>query len=272
MRSLIIDARTGSVRASTWVVAGAALLFTAYVLVFALTTGDDLRDNARDAVVNTLPAILLALLFHAVLKTQIWPRSLPIRLASQIPLALLFASSWYLTILLMQGLQSGWMQSGIAIRPFVPIAFVWQMFQGVTLYAVIALGSLSWWLSLRLALETGATEEEARPPTPKTLLLRNGKESEAVSIDDLVRISGAGDYSEVVLRTRRVMSTSPLTYFQKRLPEAEFLRVHRSHIVRLGAVERSEPGGNGRAILHLVNGDSITSSRSGAQALRKRVL
>ncbi|APE27834.1 LytR/AlgR family response regulator transcription factor [Aurantiacibacter gangjinensis] len=251
-----------------WAWAGIATLFAVYLAVFLLTRPDGFSANLWRATYNVLPVVPLVFGFHALLQTQVWPRRLAIATTLQIPLALAFAFTWYLAIIVLRGLPSDWVQSGFEVRPFVPIALVWQLFQGVSLYAVVALASLAITLAQRAAL-VEMTSVEAAAPAAQTILLKTGNEHEAVDIVDIIRISGAGDYCEVHLQGRIVLSTTSLAQFEARLPESAFIRAHRSHIVRLGAISRSEPAGNGRTVLHLVDGSSITTSRAGSRALRE---
>ena len=254
-----------------WGWAGIATLFLVYLAVFLLTRPGDAAANLWRATYNVLPLVPLVFGFHALLQAQIWPRNLFMATALQIPLALAFAFTWYLAIIVLKDLPSNWVQSGFEVRPFVPIALVWQLFQGISLYAAVALASLA----ITLAERTRSGDSEgAQPAAPalQTILLKIGNEHEAVGIGDITRISGAGDYCEVHLTGRSVLSTTPLTQFEARLPESAFVRAHRSHIVRIGAITRSEPAGNGRTILHLADGSNVTTSRSGSRALREHAL
>lgn len=248
--------------------AGAATLFLAYFAVFALTLDEHPLSLARDAAVNAIPAFLLGILFHQFLNRFVWHQPPGIQLAAQLPLAALFALSWYLLILIASTLGQGWLQNGLSVPPFVYVAFVWQMFQGVTLYAVIALFSQVLYLRRRLA-SASSQQADAAPARPLgSLLVRT--DGELVSIDpaEIVRISGAGDYSEIVTARRQLLSSTPLSAFEADLAANDFIRVHRSHLVRLAAVEKAEASGNGRLILLLSNGDTIHASRSGARLLR----
>ena len=250
---------------------GAAILFASYWAIFFLTTNDDAWQAAMASMYNTLPAIALAWIVHVVLDRYVWPAGFAVRLIAQLPLAVLFALSWYLAILVVRGLRGDWLAEGFAIQPFVPVAFVWQMFQGVTFYALAAFASLCVVLNHRLRqLEEAGTvavsDEDA------TLLIRTGDGSEMVAIDAIRSISGAGDYVEVALPGRTILSTTTLAQFETRLPQDRFLRAHRSHLVQVGAIARSEPAGNGRTTLHLVDGDCITTSRAGTRLLREMAM
>jgi hypothetical protein len=255
---------------------GAILLFAAYWSIFALTTEDGVARGAVQAFNNTLPAIVLAWLTHLVLDRHVWTARPALRFAVQIPLALLFALAWYLAILVIRQLRGDWIANGFEIQPFVPIAFAWQMFQGVTFYALTAVSSLAIVLHRRLTAVTDAERAEAAaasaPVAPDTILVRTPEGSEAIPIESITTISGAGDYSELALPGRTLLSTTTLAEFESRLPPGRFLRAHRSHIVRLGAVVRSEPIGNGRTAIHLADGRAITTSRAGTRFLREAAL
>lgn len=242
------------------------LLFLCYMIVFWLTVDQSPLRHVRDALVNTAPAMLIGTLMHGVLTPFVWPRRALVQLIVQIPLALLFASSWYLAIILARSLGGNWLTEGISAPPFVYIAFVWQMFQGVTLYAAIALFSLV--LHLRRQLAARSADVAAAPGQPDTLLVKVDGELTSLSLSDIISISGAGDYSEITLSRGKRLSTTSLNTFEDRLPPDRFLRVHRSHIIRLSAVEKAEPVGNGRLLILLSSGDTVTASRSGARALR----
>ena len=246
-------------------------MFLGYWAIFYLTTDDGIARSALTSVNNTLPAIALAWLVHLILDRHVWSTGMAVRLLMQLPLSILFALTWYVAILVIRELRGDWLTEGFAIRPFVPIAFAWQMFQGVTFYALAALASLSIVLSRELR-ETRQAIEPDHPSQTPTLFVKTPEGTEAVAIDVITSVSGAGDYSELTLPGRIVLSTTTLAEFESRLPQDKFFRAHRSHIVRLGAIDRSESGGNGRTILHLRDGRSITTSRAGSRLLREAAL
>ena len=255
-----------------WVALGAASLFLAYWLIFVFTTDDGWALGAAAALNNALPAILLAWLTHLILRRYIWTASLWIRLAAHLPFSMVFAVAWYLAILVVRELREGWLTQGFSIRPFASVPFAWQMLQGVTFYALAALASLAIVLFDRLrALEApvqSAVEPQIRSAA-STIMVRTMEGTEAIAVDEIVTVSGAGDYAELTLRNRAILSTASLSEFEARLPETLFLRAHRSHLVRLGAITRSESAGNGRTTLHLIDGRAVTTSRAGARSLRE---
>ena len=176
------------------------------------------------------------------------------------------------------GIQRGdWLTGGLAGRPLLGLALSWQAFQGITLYAVVALFAYAAAFRLRIAgLETELAALHAAmdlpAPAPKTpprqVLVRDGRALKPVAVDDILALSGAGDYVEVHTRAGSHLSTTSLSDFEAELP-AGFARVHRSHIVRMDAVLEIESAGNGRLTLHLPTGLSVTTSRAGARRVRE---
>ncbi|WP_181815722.1 LytTR family DNA-binding domain-containing protein [Alteripontixanthobacter maritimus] len=171
----------------------------------------------------------------------------------------------------MRDLPSGWVQNGFIVRPFVPIALIWQLFQGLLLYTVVAMASLAAELATRVRVQEALFGKSERV-TATNLIVKEGSEHSSVGFDEIIRVSGADEYIEVVLAERSILTTSSLAQIEARLPENLFFRAHRSHIVRFGAIVRSEPAGNGRTTLHLMNGNAVITSRSGTRLLRESAI
>jgi len=66
--------------------------------------------------------------------------------------------------------------------------------------------------------------------------------------------------------------TMTLAEFEATLDPARFMRVHRSRIVNLDYVLRAEPAGAGRLLLYMKNGETVSTSRTGARSLKTRVI
>jgi DNA-binding LytR/AlgR family response regulator len=92
-----------------------------------------------------------------------------------------------------------------------------------------------------------------------------------VPLDQVVAIRGADDYSEVETADgRTLLHKKTLAALEGTLP-ADFLRVHRSHIVNLHYAARLVSHGGGRHELVLTRGRSAPVGRGHVDALRKRL-
>lgn len=253
---------------------GPALLFAGYVFAFATSLDQPLSRSLTFAAVNTVGGGVAALLFVPLVARFGIDRRAVVSAALHPLLAGGFAIAWYGFTVIGFALTPGWLQAGLRVAPFGAVALGWQLFQGVTLYAVLAL--FLHWQQARRALKrlaAGASSAPAAPAAPRqpgdALLVRCEKEVVPVDLKDLVRITGADGYSEVVTRDRRILSTTSLARFENILPADQFVRAHRSHIVRLAAVRNAEPAGNARLLLHLADGARIMTSRAGAKRLKE---
>jgi two-component system, LytTR family, response regulator LytT len=108
-------------------------------------------------------------------------------------------------------------------------------------------------------------------PRRPTLVVRTIGRAEIVNCDDLVRIQGADDYAELVtIDGRHLLHDGSLALLERRLP-ANFVRVHRSHIVNVmhaSAIVR-ESGGTA---VRMAGGQFIPVSRRRLQAVERSLL
>jgi two-component system LytT family response regulator len=82
-----------------------------------------------------------------------------------------------------------------------------------------------------------------------------------VPIGDVSRLSAAGNYVEVHTPSRRHLIRATLSRLAQRLDPAEFLRVHRSHLVRASAIAEIAPWAHGDLKLMLADGSELMLSR-----------
>ncbi len=105
---------------------------------------------------------------------------------------------------------------------------------------------------------------------PDRLLVPEGRRIVAVSA--IGWIQAKGDYARIHAGNKSYLVYRTLNELEERLDPAEFLRVHRSAIVRLDQILEVVPIGSGRYRLSLKGGGSPTVSRGRAQALKRLIL
>jgi two-component system LytT family response regulator len=110
----------------------------------------------------------------------------------------------------------------------------------------------------------------ARAPTPPFLAriaVRVRDRIVIVPTSDISRIDAEGNY--VRLWTERSwLHKDTLSGLCARLDPAEFLRVHRSHAVNVGAVREMLPRSHGEFRIRLADGTELTSGRNYRDAIR----
>jgi two-component system, LytTR family, response regulator len=248
------------------------LLWCLYACVFLLTSGVSLGHAMLDSAANVAPLALLALMTHSLLKEHVLPKPVWAQAGLHIILATAFATLWYSAVLLCLAV-IGKLRSGVfTINAFEPAAFTWQVFQGLVLYALVAAICYAIRGGRQAATIALIDQPNERPPLDR-YLSRTGDDICPVETRDIVTITGAQDYSEVatVARSTHLVRMS-LGEFEARLDAARFLRVHRSIIINFDHLDRAEPAGNGRLLVHMRTGAMVQTSRAGAQMLRQLIV
>lgn len=92
------------------------------------------------------------------------------------------------------------------------------------------------------------------------VIVRSVGEMECVRLADVLWISSASNYVELHLSKRVVLHRMTLTELEKRLNPKEFMRVHRTAIVRTNQMQQVRVAGDGVYQLALFNGDEVPVS------------
>ncbi len=109
-------------------------------------------------------------------------------------------------------------------------------------------------------------------PRPDRLLVRERGRIVPVPVAEVAWIAAEGDYSRLHTAGRSYLVTRTLGQLEERLDPAQFLRVHRSAIVRWSRIREVIPEGSSRLRLVLDDGTTLPVSRSRAPELRRRLL
>lgn len=104
-------------------------------------------------------------------------------------------------------------------------------------------------------------DADASPTESEGLWIRAAGGSHLVRFHEIDWIAAAGDYAEVHVGDRSMLTDSSLAALAEQLPENEFTRIHRGAIVRLDRVREVRRLGRGDASLFLHSGQSLRLSR-----------
>jgi two-component system LytT family response regulator len=100
-----------------------------------------------------------------------------------------------------------------------------------------------------------------RPAAANRILVRESERAFFLSVDDIQRISAAGNYIEVYAQGKVHLIRDTLSSFAAQLDTNEFLRVHRSHVVRVNFIAEMRPLFHGDYELVLRDGQTLALSR-----------
>ncbi len=247
-----------------------------YFIVLEVTGGASTSVAALSVIANVAPLAMLGLAVRALVRGLLAGRAISVQVACHLVAGPVFACIWYWILMVLIGVTVAHSPVRFEVRSYFPnAAIAWQLLQGLTFYGLIA---------ALASLEANARSREApagRPPalapakdrTPlKRYFLKLDDEILPIEVDEIISISGAGDYTEVATNGGRHLTRMTLAEFEEVLDGASFVRVHRSKIVNVGRILRAEPSGGGRLLIHMQNGELVQASRSGSRALRERVV
>ena len=91
--------------------------------------------------------------------------------------------------------------------------------------------------------------------------MRSRERAFFVAVRDIDRITAAGNYVEIHVGGKVHLIRESLSSFIAPLDATEFLRVHRSHVVRLGFIAELRPMFHGDYELVLRDGQTLPLSR-----------
>jgi two-component system LytT family response regulator len=114
-----------------------------------------------------------------------------------------------------------------------------------------------------------ALTASARPL--KRLFARKGDRIVPIAIDEIVRVSASGEYSEVRTGRETFLVQIPLRDLLLCLDPDTFEQIHRSHIVNLSAVDHFRPADDRRLLVTLKDGEALLASRSASERIRRRI-
>ena len=105
----------------------------------------------------------------------------------------------------------------------------------------------------------------------RQILVRDGDRAFFLPVDDIQRISAAGNYVEVHAGGKVHLVRESLANFVAQLDPSDFLRVHRSHVVRVTFIAELRPMFHGDYELVLRDGQRLALSRRYKQLLPEAI-
>ena len=112
----------------------------------------------------------------------------------------------------------------------------------------------------------------ASDDAPSRLYVRHGEKILPVATDAIRWIEAAGDYAKLHTDDGTYLSSAGLGALGDRLDADRFLRIHRSHIIALDAVDHLRSDGSGGYRVRLADGTRLRVSRTYAPEIRDRIV
>jgi two-component system, LytTR family, response regulator len=101
------------------------------------------------------------------------------------------------------------------------------------------------------------------------IVIRTGNQIQVVQCDDIICLESSDDYVVIHTVKEQWIKKQTLKFYEARLNPEEFLRVHRSFILKLSEINRLEPYSKDAYIAILHNGLKVSVSKAGYLKLKE---
>jgi two-component system, LytTR family, response regulator len=109
----------------------------------------------------------------------------------------------------------------------------------------------------------------ARDKHLNRIVVRSGNHIHVIPAEELICLEANDDYVIVHTLKDQLLKKQTLRFYEERLDPSEFMRVHRSFIVKLEAINRIEPYSKDAFVAILSNGFKVSVSKAGYSRLKE---
>ena len=104
-------------------------------------------------------------------------------------------------------------------------------------------------------------------PTPARIAVRTPLRTNLVPLDEIVWVEADDNYVRIHTDRRCLRTRTSIGAVEEELPEGAFVRIHRSHLVRVERIRQVQPLGNGDHVVVMDDGAELRVARSRRSAL-----
>jgi two-component system, LytTR family, response regulator len=109
-------------------------------------------------------------------------------------------------------------------------------------------------------------------PVPlNRIVVRKGNSISIIPIDQVKYVEAQDDYVMIYYSTGKALKQQTMKFYEDNLPKTDFVRIHRSYIVRVEEIKRIEPYGKDNHVAILHSGDRLSVSRAGYKHLKEEL-
>ena len=111
-------------------------------------------------------------------------------------------------------------------------------------------------------------EQTQQPEERSRIVVREGSNIRIIPVNDVHYIEAYDDYVKIFTAKEMFLKKKTMSYYEKILDPAQFVRVHRSYILQVPQITRIEPLEKDSHIARLKNGTQIPLSKTGYTKLK----
>jgi two-component system LytT family response regulator len=111
---------------------------------------------------------------------------------------------------------------------------------------------------------------EASTPVSR-IVVRKANSINIISVDQIRYVAAEDDYVMIYHAEGKDLKQQTMKFYEDNLPRADFVRIHRSYIVKVEEIKQIEPYGKDNHIAILHSGDKLPVSRAGYKHLKEEL-
>ena len=115
----------------------------------------------------------------------------------------------------------------------------------------------------------------AKMPEPAApvnrVVVRKGNAINLIPVEQIRFVEAQDDYVMIHHSNGKALKQQTMKFYEDNLPKADFIRIHRSFIVKVEEINKIEPYGKDNHIAILRSGDKLPVSRTGYQHLKEEL-
>ena len=115
----------------------------------------------------------------------------------------------------------------------------------------------------------------AKRPEPispvNRIVVRKANSINIIPVEQVRYVEAQDDYVMIYHSAGKALKQQTMKFYEDNLPKADFVRIHRSYIVKVEEIKRIEPYGKDNHIAILDSGDRLPVSRVGYKHLKEEL-
>jgi two-component system LytT family response regulator len=103
------------------------------------------------------------------------------------------------------------------------------------------------------------------------VVVRKGNAINLIPVEHIKYVEAQDDYVMIYHEDGKALKQQTMKFYEDNLSKADFVRIHRSYIVRIEEIKRIEPYGKDNHVAILQSGDKLPVSRAGYKHLKEEL-
>ena len=120
------------------------------------------------------------------------------------------------------------------------------------------------------ASELLSKKPESASPVNR-IVVRKANSINIIPVDHIRYVEAEDDYVMIFHSNGKALKQQTMQFYEDNLPKSDFVRIHRSYIVKVEEIKQIEPYGKDNHVAILHSGDKLPVSRSGYKHLKEEL-